>query len=362
MKKYFFILTSVLFFLSITSIESMAQNGLENIIVEKYYISNLNDSLGSDGILPVGSITYRVFVDMLPGYKFQMAYGSSTHPMIISTSTSFFNNEDRGAIFPTYTKNQAKNNTVMLDTWLSAGAACVGNFGVLKTEDDSIGTVINADGILQNADTAAGVPLIVQDGFIAGNPGICGIIGLDTATAIFDATSQLGNLFETTNGAWYCLAGAMGPDTNTNKVLIGQFTTNGQFKFNLNIQIGTPIGDIEKYVWNNPIGNEILLNGLIYVADTNNSSDVSSQVLDENSISIFPNPSNGVYWVKCSGQENKELSYTIYDILGHSIFTKKIDSYSNPIKVDISGRREGIYFIELHLSGNKRLTYKLIKS
>lgn len=93
-----------------------AQNGLQCVYVEKYYVSNVADSIGSVGILPVGSITYRVFADMLPGYKFQMAYGSPTHLLTINTTTSFFNNEDRGATNPTYTKAQAKNNTVMLDS------------------------------------------------------------------------------------------------------------------------------------------------------------------------------------------------------------------------------------------------------
>src|ERR1700741_5535124 len=77
-----------------------AQNGLEKIIVEKYYVSNLADASGSIGTLPSGSVTYRVYADMLPGYKFQMAYGNGTHPIRIATSTTFFNNEDRGATSP----------------------------------------------------------------------------------------------------------------------------------------------------------------------------------------------------------------------------------------------------------------------
>jgi hypothetical protein len=121
----------VLGFLCINTFTN-AQNGLENIIVEKYYVSNAEDELASVGILPTGSVTYRIFVDMLPGYKFQKAFGSPEHPMAIKTSTSFFNNEDKGSTNPIYTKIQATGNTVMLDSWLSVGAACFGNFGILK--------------------------------------------------------------------------------------------------------------------------------------------------------------------------------------------------------------------------------------
>ena len=65
--------------------------GLENIIIEKYYISDSADSVGSIGNLPVGSYTYRIYVDMLPGYKFISAYGTSNHNLKFTTSTTFFN-------------------------------------------------------------------------------------------------------------------------------------------------------------------------------------------------------------------------------------------------------------------------------
>src|SRR5436190_1343744 len=94
-----------------------AQNGLEGIVVEKYYVSDANDTTanGTGGVLPVGSITYRIYVDMLPGYKFQAAYGvdvaptnvvsTGDHELRIETTTLFFNNEDRGATTPGFTKN-----------------------------------------------------------------------------------------------------------------------------------------------------------------------------------------------------------------------------------------------------------------
>src|ERR1700740_452253 len=77
-----------------------AQNGLEGIIVEKYYVADANDNANSIGNLPIGAVTYRVFVDMLPGYKFQALYGVTGHAMTIQTSTTFFNNEDRGDVVP----------------------------------------------------------------------------------------------------------------------------------------------------------------------------------------------------------------------------------------------------------------------
>src|ERR1700745_3961129 len=111
-----------------------SQNGLENIIVEKYYISNAADAAGSIGALPIGSVTYRVYADMLPGYKFEALYGVTGHELKFNTTTGFFNNEDRGAKTPTMTKTQDTANTVMLDSWFSVGGASNGQLGVLKSE------------------------------------------------------------------------------------------------------------------------------------------------------------------------------------------------------------------------------------
>src|SRR5687767_4951363 len=107
--------------------QTTTPNWLEEVIVEKYYISTAEDSINSQGILPVGSITYRVFADMLPDYKFTNVYGEPGYELRIATTTKFFNNEDRGGVSPVYTKTQAKDNTIMLDSWFSIGAACADN-------------------------------------------------------------------------------------------------------------------------------------------------------------------------------------------------------------------------------------------
>src|ERR1041385_6067192 len=90
--------------LLLISVFSFAQ-GLENIIVEKYYVSNAADSVAASaaavaaippqapGGLPAHSVTYRIYADLLPGYKFQGLYGelSPAHTSSITTSTSFYN-------------------------------------------------------------------------------------------------------------------------------------------------------------------------------------------------------------------------------------------------------------------------------
>lgn len=257
MKKIFLGLA-----LAFAAITAQAQNGLESIIVEKYYVSNAADAAGSVGALPTGSVTYRIYADMLPGYKFQAAYGVPGHDLVLTTTTTWFNNEDRGATTPAYTKAQAAGNSVMLDSWLSTGAGCAGNFGVLKTEDGVAGgTTVAHASILQNADPSAGIPLTVQDGLYAGTPEAVTFVGLGTLTDQFDATSQVGSSFITNNGSWASLNGSTGP-LASNRVLIAQITTDGVFHYELNIQVGTPSGGTENYVASNPVGAEISIPSL----------------------------------------------------------------------------------------------------
>jgi hypothetical protein len=233
--------------LAMSGLFAQAQTGLENVIVEKYYVANAADAAASTGILPVGSVTYRIYADMLPGYKFQAAYGTSTHTLKVTTTTSFFNNEDRGSTSPTYTKAQTALNTVMLDSWLSVGAGCAGYFGVPLSEDNGVNTTTHPAGVL--------TALNANDGLLIGAPEAITLVGpqVSSGVSIFDATSQAGNSFLITDGAWSALSGAAGPIPATNRVLIGQFTTDGIFHFELNMQLGTSTGGTEKFVVSNAV-------------------------------------------------------------------------------------------------------------
>lgn len=367
MNKFFTKILLISLGIILIGFSSKAQTGLDTVIVEKYYISNAADSIASVGTLPVHSVTYRIYIGMKQGYKFQMAYGDAVHPLYINTTTSFFNNEDYGSTTPAFSFNNAKKNTVMLDSWLSAGAACNGYFGILKSKDNGVGTIVNNDGILQNNDTAAGIPLTVQDGLIAGSPGSCTLVGIDSVVSVLDATSLSGSSFMISNaigGAWSCLNGAMGPDT-TNQVLIAQVTTKGRMSFKLNIQLGTPTGGIEKYVAENPTGTDVKRNFLTYISDS-----VAviipgvNELVEKNNISIYPNPTKGISILDINtNNKNSENYYTIYSILGEKIIQKRIDTFYNNHKeiIDLNSYPNGIYFIEVSIDGTKT-TRKLIKS
>ncbi len=367
MKKSYVLLSLALLFAMV----SKAQNGLEGVIVEKYYVSNANDTNANidNGKLDIGSVTYRVYADMLPGFKLQAVFGTSAplHEFKIATTTLFFNNEDRGAVTPTFTKAQAAGGSVMLDSWLSVGAASAGNnYGVLKTEDNGVATIVNnySPQILQNADPMAGIPLTVQDGFILGAtaPQAVTFVGLSSGTPneldVFD-NATIGGLFTTTNGSLASLAGSSGPDLAINKVLIGQFTTTGTFTFELNIQIGTPTGMTQQYVASNPTGTEILLPSLTY----SSISDVSTVNIDNPIFSLYPNPSAESFKIRLNKEGvSQNNTIRIFDLVGHLVYEKKLGkTIANQVEtVDIAQLASGQYVFQLDLNGNKSAK-KIIK-
>ncbi len=222
---------------------------LENVIVEKYYVYNPDDHSDSTFIaLPEGSVTYRIFIDMLPGYSLQTVYGIENHELFFKTTTTFFNDEETFA--STGFNIDAKKlhvGTVALDSWITMGAASRVHTGILRSEDDSVFSfIINRDS------------LKTIDGLTKGVLPNFKIFNLDLS--FFKTNSSL-NYFSTNDGAWAALGGVKGP-TPENRVLIAQLTTNGEFTFGLNVQIGTPTGGSVQFVANNPKGSEIQFKGL----------------------------------------------------------------------------------------------------
>ena len=244
-----------------------AQNGLEQITVEKYYVSNSVDATNSVGTLPVGSNTWRIYADLLPGYNLQAVYGVANHTLLITSSTTFFNNEDYGSTTPNgISVTNSRKNSVMVDSWFSMGGNAAGKVAVLKTED-SDGALVNSTVpiMLQHNDATAGIPINTQDGMIAGSPASVTFVGIANSgngdLGVFDGLSQVGGNFTTSNGSIAVLGGVTGP-TAANRVLIGQFTTTGIFHFELNLQIGTPSAGVQNFVSSNPVGAEISIPSL----------------------------------------------------------------------------------------------------
>ena len=273
--------------------------GLQGIVVEKYYVSNAADgsSANSDlsgagyttGTLPTGSVTWRIYADLQPGWGVQSVYGIPAHPLTLSTTTNFFNHPNGNTTGGNFSSNSTSilgSGTTLLDSYLACGAVAPARFGVLKTEDVT-GAVPAAGGnnyiaaastTLANNDPSAGA-LTSVDGIynVNGTPSILALTLLGDAAAaavnIFTDGSVVGNNFSSTNVSWGVLGEQVGAfPTGSNRVLIGQFTSDGVFTYNLNIQIrNNTTFAVENYVPSNASGAEILMTSLAGVLNQPNA-------------------------------------------------------------------------------------------
>ena len=235
---------------------SVFSQGLDGIVVEKYYQANAADAANAaanSAVTPLttSSVTYRVYVDLAAGYKFNLLFGTASKPLTVSTTTAFFNDPNSGVtVNPgTISATNIRKNTAMLDSWFTTGGAGGGVVGALKSEDTD-GSVGNQQGILANNPGGCFGNAINQvggaattngssftDGFLPSSAStylVPNALGLGTALAALDQTN--GGSVVINGGSIAALGGVTGA-TSSNMVLIGQFTTDGQFSFALNIQI-----------------------------------------------------------------------------------------------------------------------------
>lgn len=256
------------FFISFYSTTVFSQ--LQKVIVEKYYISDANDfSDISGGIVPIGSTTYRIFIDLAPGSVLKNIYGDVNHPFKITSTEVFFNNILDGQTFAKdFIKNRYTENTVALDSWLTLGQTTkkqgsITNFGVLKSQDNDgsfIGGINNdggsaliVNGLLTNADPLCGIPLTIADGMdtMTEQPTNwihTGILDFSTGndSTIFGSISPQSEFIRTQ--FYLANSGVSGVIPDSNQVIIAQLTTKGDLSFELNLEVERIINGVPTIV------------------------------------------------------------------------------------------------------------------
>ena len=253
---------------------------VKGVIVEKYYIADQNDLTDTTGgrSLSPNAVTYRVFVEIEPGSRVVSLFGTQYHPLVLSSSDNFYNNNDRPSSnfgYKLKTSWFEDNPTLALDSWLTLGYATDAKKGVLKSKDpdgdlisgtnNTGGTAIIPAGLLINTDTAMGIPLSTADGLTTATlvngmipAGFTDFSGNDTT--VFGPDS-IGKAFNCTACAIQNNAGVIGPAADSNKVLIAQLTTAGSLEFNLNITMLEPDGNGGTQLVNYVSGDDTLLSG-----------------------------------------------------------------------------------------------------
>lgn len=252
---------------------AIAQNDIENVIVETYYVSDANDAVETDGgILPEGSKTYRIFLDLCDSCALRGIFGSGDHPLDISSTAPFYNNLDRGKTFGHQINNSALDeNTVALDSWLSLGGASNTRFGILKAEDPDTSSeelFPNDAGMLANDDPLAGIPLTQADGLVQDTsasvvPPTFFVEGSISPDSAFSDSTQASSFVSDSTFITCTHPGMRGPGDG-NRVLIAQLTTAGELTFCINVEIEKPDGSLVRYVSSDTLlGEDETPNGLL---------------------------------------------------------------------------------------------------
>lgn len=84
-----------------------------------------------------------------------------------------------------------------------------------------------------------------------------------------------------------------------------------------------------------------------------------SNILNEKTISIYPNPSNGKFQLANKQTTLDNLKMTIYNAVGEKIYSTKTGN-SQLLTVDISSQPNGVYFLKISSKNNESFTQKLI--
>ena len=269
-------LISTLFFLVLFVHFASAQ--LEKAVVEKYYVSDANDATDVDGGgVPVGSTTYRIYLDLKPGTVLKRIYGDANHPFSISSSEVFFNNILDGQTFgKDFIKGRYLENTVALDTWLTLGQTAKQGtkyfYGILKDQDtdgsfvggvnNDGGSALISTGLMINEDPTCGIPLTLADGMDTlnsapnnwFNSGVLDFLSGADSTIFGSLVPQ--NSFESEIFELSC-SGVQGTVADSNQVIIAQLTTLGELAFSINITVEELVNGVPTVV--NYVSQDTLL-------------------------------------------------------------------------------------------------------
>jgi hypothetical protein len=225
----------------ITMQNTMGQ--FEGMIVEKYYVSNDNDTMGSFDTtkLPENSYTYRIFVDLADSVRLKSIYADSTHPIEISASQNFFQHSF-GDVYGFNIQSSLVNHQSLgrlgLDTWFTIGFATDSHYGILKEKDPD--STIFSNMVLTSQDTAMGISLQDKDGLVLADSAFDGF-GIAKP---FESQKPFYNdsmtaFFKTYKPVLQSTDGYIAPNEE-NIILIGQITTSGDIQIKLNLELIKP--------------------------------------------------------------------------------------------------------------------------
>jgi len=248
------------------SATAMQAQGLQGIIVEEFHTVTtadanfVNNTLGNGSYtLNPGSKVYRIFIDMAPGYRLVSIFASpaatfggtdSPNPLVIQTTTNFWNDDFFGSAQPAQTRRVPSGT--FFDSFITVGTT--GTAGGAAGCGSSLAQLGVPRALDPNGDlTTCGV----YPGFSGADgsyPGSAPALTTNLGGSInFAALTEDGSTFTFIDDVWSTLPSIQGFDPDgENIIFVGQFTTDGDFSFQINVAVGDPDNNLEEYVHSSP--------------------------------------------------------------------------------------------------------------
>jgi hypothetical protein len=86
------------------------------------------------------------------------------------------------------------------------------------------------------------------------------------------------------------------------------------------------------------------------------------QIKYDDIMTIYPNPSKGIFNLDMSFNEQQDVTVSVFDMMGNKVFDQNLKNVSAEInQIDLSNQPDGIYFITAQ-SKDKRIARKIVKS
>lgn len=157
-------------------------------------------------------------------------------------------------------------------------------------------------------------------------------------------------------------------DENDNPISHTVTNAQGEYQFD-NLAWGTykvyiEITGIEHVMYLVTIGPENpSVNNLDFIVDENSAATVSiKDLLEENSIQIYPNPTNNVLNLQMTVKESSAVIFSLMNVEGKTVFAQAVDLYPGVYthSFDMEKLPAGLYFVNI-IDGKETISRKVIK-
>ncbi|MFH2141687.1 MAG: T9SS type A sorting domain-containing protein [Bacteroidota bacterium] len=106
-----------------------------------------------------------------------------------------------------------------------------------------------------------------------------------------------------------------------------------------------------------PMENNSFETTEILISEENTETAEDSNIHKELSLSIYPNPCDGIFYISSVNYSNQEMQVIVFNMLGNTVYSAT--NYSGEFTIDMSQQPAGIYYVNIN-ADNKIFRKKVV--